>query len=206
MAEVLIIDTTYQEDRNFNDALTNAVNDVGFEYSTMSHLDAPSNVERLNNSHAVILAGVPLHYPAESAEDLQPNLTQWLPKTNVPVLGICLGHQAIGLAFGATMRRDIEIEIGTYTAEVLDEHQADPIFKDLGNRFEIACLHWASISIKQKEAPNLLRLARSLPIPGVSIGCENQVIRVADSQIYGAQFHPENSESGKLFLLNFLEL
>lgn len=197
MSEILIVDTTNADDYDFNANLTSAINGFNFEQATISHHKAAEEINRINASRGVVLAGVPFHYPFESAADLRPNLELWLPNISVPILGICLGHQAIGIAYGATMRREEEVEAGLRTAEIMKEFQDDPIFKGLGRRFKIDCLHRASLAIKTGPDAKLLRLARSLPKEDVSAsGCENQIIRVAGKQIYGAQFHPENSESG----------
>lgn len=204
MHEVLIIDTTRGENPKFNNELTDAVRECAFESAVISFSEAPDEVERIQAASGVIIAGVPFHYPAKSAEQLQPYLQSWLPDIRVPVLGICLGHQAVGLVFGATMRRAEEIEEGTIDAEVTREHMHDPIFAGLGNSFEVESFHWASIDIE--DTSQLLKLASSAAKPKVSTGCQNQVVKVADRQIYGAQFHPEKSSTGKLFLRNFLEL
>lgn len=209
MSELLVIETTHHDDANFNDdligALTEFGQDLGLKQTVIPYEEAPLRLEQIQAAHAVIVAGVPFIYPYETAEDLQPSLAGWIHQVRVPVLGICLGHQAIGLAFGATMLREEEVEVGLTSAEIMKEHQNDPLFKDLGRSFEIASLHWASISIE--ESTRLDRLALSQPKAGVSIsGCENQIIRVNDRPIYGTQFHPENTDSGKKLLKNFLEL
>jgi GMP synthase-like glutamine amidotransferase len=204
MAYVAIVDGTRPEDHYFNKDLTDALVELGYEPEIISYSDAQDSVGLMKASHAVIVAGVPLHYPNETAEDLKPFLESWLTEVEVPILGICLGHQAVGLTFGASMRRGEEVEEGTVTTEVIEGRQDDPIFEGLGKSFEVATSHRASISIEG--APELVQLARSLPKADGSTGCENQVVRVANTQIYGVQFHPEKSEIGKLFLRNFLAL
>ena len=203
MSEVVIIDLTRAEDSSFNSALTEQVEGYGFDvaYTPHQNLDDLRTLAQVAAAHSVIIAGVPFHYPAESAEELESHLQPWLPITKVPTLGICLGHQAMALAFGATMRRNIEIEKGNCVVEIADEHRQDPLFAGL-DRINAEELHWASVSIENTE---LLRLARSFPQPG-STGCENQVIKVPGRNIYGTQFHPEKSEDGKLLLRNFLQL
>ena len=208
MTKTLIITTTRPHDSNYNAALINSLGGLlGRQPTVISYLETRGKIERINNADRIIIGGVPDHYSAETAEEVKPYLEEWLTTVKVPVLGICLGHQAIGLVFGATMRREEEIEAGICTAEIIDSYQEDPIFNGLGRHFEVMSFHWASISIEEA-SKKLIRLARSLPKPDISTGCENLVIRIANQhqQIYGAQFHPEESDNGKLFLRNFLEL
>lgn len=204
MSLIVVVDTTRPKDKNFNDDLINAIHELGYELVVVSYVEAAEKIKQIKGIHSIIIAGVPLHYPAKSAEDLRPYLQPWLEKTTVPVLGICLGHQAMGLVYGAKMRRKEEIEDGLVMTEIVNTQNEDPIFRGLGKRFKVASSHWASISIIN--APHLTQLARSLPEAGISNGCENQIIRVAGQQKYGVQFHPEKSEIGKLFLSNFFSL
>ncbi|HTE22205.1 MAG TPA: gamma-glutamyl-gamma-aminobutyrate hydrolase family protein [Candidatus Limnocylindria bacterium] len=202
MAYAVIIDSTLPEDKDFNNDLTDALSELGVESILVPGREAHAKIELMKASRGIIVGGIPTHHPSESAEELQSFLEPWLLKIEVPILGICLGHQAIGLSFGASMRRNEEVEKGTITVEVMEDQQNDPIFTGLGKSFQVVSLHWASISIK--DAPQLIRLARSLPDGDISTGCENQIIRVANRHIYGVQFHPEKSELGRLFLRNFL--
>lgn len=208
MYNVAVIDTTHGENPNFNNELAHAIQELGFVPEVISYLDTLEEIERIKAASAVIIAGVPFHYSENSAEDLQPYLKPWLPEIETPVLGICLGHQAIALTFGGSMRREEDVrerEDGEITVEVTDGHEEDPIFNNLGKRFEVVSSHWASVAINR--ASGLIRLASSAPKSGVSeTGCENQIIRVAERSIYGVQFHPEKSRIGKLVLANFLEL
>lgn len=209
MSELIVIHSTNFVDNNFNDGLTDVLDevgqDLGIEQTAINYEEATSRIQQIQKAHAVIISGVPFIYPLETAEDLQPYLRGWIQEIDIPVLGICLGHQALGLAFGATMRRDEEVEHGLTRAKIKKEHQSDPIFNGLGRSFEIASLHWASIAIN--EASSLKLLASSGPKVGVSeTGCESQIIRVCDKQIYGTQFHPEHTNEGKKLLRNFLRL
>lgn len=204
MSYVVIVDGTAPEDQYFNKDLTDALRELGFEPVVIPFRETPDKVEQIRAARGVIVGGVPLHYPTEAAEELQPFLKVWLPEIEIPVLGICLGHQAVGLVFGATMKRGEEVEEGTAITEVIDEHQTDPIFKGLEQSFPIVTSHTASISID--EAPELQRLAWSSPNENGSTGCENQVMRVRGRHIYGTQFHPEKSAVGKQLLHNFLNL
>jgi GMP synthase-like glutamine amidotransferase len=204
MAEVAVIDATLHNDRNFHNDLIHALAEFGYKAAVMPYQEAPERLEQIKAAHGVIVPGVPFTYPSQSAEELRPYLQSWLPELSIPVLGICLGHQAMGLVFGATMQRNVEVEEGICPVEIAEGHRTDPIFKDLGEHFEVVNHHWASISIAT--APRLIRLARSLPKLGISTGCENQVVRVADRPYYGTQFHPEKSAVGKILLRNFLAL
>lgn len=210
MSELIVIESTQSEDFEFNDPLntilTDFSHDLGYSQVAIPHEEAASRRQQIQAALAVIIPGVPFIYPIEKAEDLVPSLESWIYDIKVPVLGICLGHQALGLAFGAEMlRNNEEVEVGSTIAEVAKDHAEDPLFKNLERRFEIASLHWAAISIQN--SVRISRLASSRPKKDVSeTGCKNQIIQINGTDIYGTQFHPENTEDGKILLKNFLKL
>jgi GMP synthase-like glutamine amidotransferase len=115
------------------------------------------------------------------------------------VLGICAGHQSIGLFFGAAISGGVEIETGNCTIDIAQDNE---IFKSLGRSFEIESVHWASVAVPGE----FQQLARSRSGPQSIRGCENQVMVHKNKPIYGCQFHPEYSAKGTIFLNNFLNI
>ena len=118
-------------------------------------------------------------------------------KDKFPILGICLGHQSIGQAFGAKIIKCEEIMHGKID---LMKHFNHEIFKNIENRFLATRYH--SLMIDKNTLPKDFL---------VTAETENNIIMgIAHSKlpIYGFQFHPESigTEVGKKLLENFLNL
>lgn len=119
---------------------------------------------------------------------------------HVPLLGVCLGHQAIGEAFGGRTIRAGRIMHGK-TAPV--RHGGTGIFAGIPSPFEVARYH--SLVTDPAALPEVLE-----PIAWSDAeddADEVQGMRHREHEIWGVQFHPESlfSEHGKLLLKNFLE-
>jgi anthranilate synthase/aminodeoxychorismate synthase-like glutamine amidotransferase len=115
----------------------------------------------------------------------------------LPILGVCLGHQCIGEAFGAVVAYAGEIRHGKSS---LIEHDGRGVFRGLPNPFEAIRYH--SLAIQPETVPECLEVtARS--DSGVIMG-----VRHRECAIEGVQFHPESIATpvGKDLLRNFLEM
>ncbi|MBG0767814.1 MAG: anthranilate synthase component [Sphaerochaeta sp.] len=125
------------------------------------------------------------------------SLVQQLGPT-VPILGVCLGHQAIATAFGATVTYAKKLYHGKQSSCVLDH--TSPLFHNLGREERVGRYH--SLSVDPKSLPS------SLTLTGWTE--DGQVMAIQHNQypIYGVQFHPESilTPSGKTMLGNFLTL
>ena len=115
----------------------------------------------------------------------------------VPILGVCLGHQAIGAAYGAMIIQAKRIMHGK-TSEI--HHDGKYIFKNLPNPFTATRYH--SLAIDRESLPP------SLEVVARSEDDEIMGIRHRELSVYGVQFHPESvlTNAGKELLKNFLEL
>tara|TARA_B100000579_G_scaffold387832_1_gene360534 strand:- start:7977 stop:8336 length:360 start_codon:yes stop_codon:yes gene_type:complete len=114
----------------------------------------------------------------------------------VPILGVCLGHQCIGSAFGAKVGYAGEIKHGKTS---LITHDGKGIFKKIKNPLKVVRYH--SLSIDEKTLPDELEVsARS--DSGVIMG-----IRHKKYSVEGIQFHPESifTEFGMEMIGNFLD-
>ena len=114
--------------------------------------------------------------------------------STIPTLGVCLGHQAVAVAFGGSVDRAPEPRHGK-TSPIT--HDGRGLFKDLPNPFVATRYH----SLAAVDLPDKLEVsARSED--GVI-----QAVRHRELPIAGVQFHPESilTESGKHLLANFLE-
>ena len=114
----------------------------------------------------------------------------------VPLLGVCLGHQAIGYAFGGRVIRAPEIMHGK-TSRI--HHDAKTIFRDLPQDFVATRYH--SLIVEKKSLPKDLEI--SAETDGLIMGLRHPKLRIE-----GVQFHPESvlTEVGMQLLRNFLDL
>lgn len=115
---------------------------------------------------------------------------------SIPMLGICLGHQAIGYVFGATIQNAKTIKHGK-TSNIT--HQGSNLFAYLHQPLEVMRYH--SLVIQKDSLPSFFEtLATSMDDQ------EIMAIKHRKYQVYGMQFHPESigTKQGKQLLLNFL--
>jgi|ERR1035437_9355 anthranilate synthase/aminodeoxychorismate synthase-like glutamine amidotransferase len=115
----------------------------------------------------------------------------------VPILGVCLGHQAIGQQFGGHVVRAPEPVHGK---PVQITHDGKTIFHDLPPTFEAGRYH--SLIVEREGLPDCLEISAESP-DGLVMG-----LRHREKKIEGVQFHPESilTQHGKKLLQNFLSL
>ena len=113
-----------------------------------------------------------------------------------PLLGVCLGHQAIGAALGGKVSRAPELLHGK-TSQV--QHKNEGVFKDLKSPFRATRYH--SLAIETTSVPEEL-LVTATTDTGVIMGVKHK-----SAPIEGVQFHPESvlTEGGHRLLANWLE-
>ena len=117
--------------------------------------------------------------------------------SSIPILGVCLGHQVIGYAFGAEVVRAERILHGKSS---LIFHDGKTLFRGLPNPFEAARYH--SLIVERKGFPNSLEIS-AWTEEGEIMGLRHKRYRVE-----GVQFHPESilTSSGLLVIKNFINL
>jgi anthranilate synthase/aminodeoxychorismate synthase-like glutamine amidotransferase len=116
----------------------------------------------------------------------------------MPVLGVCLGHQAIGLAFGGdVIRAPLPIHGKTSTVE----HNSSGVFAGLGGSFQAGRYH--SLVVDEKTMPKNLEVTARTKEDGLVMGVRHRTL-----PIHGVQFHPESvlTNEGRRILRNFLEM
>ena len=115
----------------------------------------------------------------------------------VPILGVCLGHQAIGQAFGGTVRRAPYLMHGK-TSRIM--HDGRTIFAGVDNPFTATRYH--SLIVERESLPQSLEVTATTS-DGLIMG-----LRHREFICEGVQFHPESimTEPGKALLKNFLSL
>jgi anthranilate synthase component 2 len=124
-------------------------------------------------------------------------LTLAAAEAGIPLLGVCLGHQTIGQAFGGRVVRCHEIVHGKMGAM---HHEGKGIFAGLPSPFLATRYH--SLVVERESLPDCLEVTATLA-DGTIMG-----LRHREKPIEGVQFHPESiaSEHGHQLLRNFLDL
>ncbi len=114
----------------------------------------------------------------------------------LPILGVCLGHQAIGAAFGGKVVRAKQVMHGKTS---LIAHTGEGVFKGLPSPFTVIRYH--SLAIERASLPDCLEVT-AWTDDGEIMG-----VRHKEFDIEGVQFHPESilSEHGHALFKNFLE-
>ena len=115
----------------------------------------------------------------------------------IPILGVCLGHQSIGQAFGGHVIRAPQLMHGK-TSEI--QHDGKTIFEGLPNPFPATRYH--SLIVERETLPACLEISATTS-DGLIMG-----LRHREMKVEGVQFHPESilTNAGKQLLGNFLRV
>jgi para-aminobenzoate synthetase component 2 len=124
-------------------------------------------------------------------------MIKYCAEKSIPLFGVCLGHQAIGVAFGATVSRAPELLHGKTS---LVFHKQQGVLDDLPSPFTATRYH--SLCVEKESIPEVLEIT-SATESGVIMSMQHKTL-----PIQGVQFHPESvlTEHGHLMLANWLEL
>lgn len=124
-------------------------------------------------------------------------LTEAAAETQTPLIGVCLGHQAIGEVFGGKVTRSGDIVHGKMGTM---HHDGTGVFKDLPSPFQATRYH--SLIVDRDTLPDCLVVNAWLE-DGTIMGVRHKTL-----PIHGVQFHPESiaSEHGHKLLQNFLDM
>lgn len=151
--------------------------------------------DELTEAHLIGITGIILSgSPNNLSMGTEPYLEKYsfLKETEIPVLGICFGHQVIGVVFGGEMYRGDEIK----RDEQITLLETDPLLSGLTNPVTMRESHSEGVNIPSE----FISL-------GESASCSNEIMKHKSKTIYGVQFHPEMSgENGELLLKNFYDI
>ncbi|MDY6780118.1 MAG: GMP synthase subunit A [Halobacteria archaeon] len=180
--EIIVVDNHGQ----FTHLEGRALRDLGVEHDIVDN-EVPADDVLARDPDGVILSGGPsMERSGNSADYLT---------GDVPVLGICLGHQIIAREMGGAVSSG---EYGGFADVEVDFLERDGLFEGLGSRVST----WASHGDEVVELPDgFVRTARSDV-------CEIEAMRHDDEPIYGVQWHPEvsHTEKGLELLGNFVSI
>lgn len=116
----------------------------------------------------------------------------------IPILGVCLGHQAISVAYGATVSYASELMHGKQSEVTVDTDSV--MFKGLDEKVKVARYH--SLAAIKNTMPDCLKITSE------TVDGEIMAIEHKEYPIYGLQFHPESimTPDGKIMLKNFIDV
>ena len=149
-------------------------------------------IEKLNPTHIVLSPGPKAPKDAGICIELIKKLYK-----KYPILGICLGHQAIGEAFGGTVSYAKELYHGKYS---LINHNGEKIFLGIENPCKVARYH--SLAILEET------LSEEFLVEAKTEDNEIMAIRHKEYNLFGLQFHPESiyTPEGLKMIRNFLNI
>lgn len=188
MTRVLLID-------NYDSFVYNIAQYLG-ELGAEVHVernDSPRLEEYLGRVDGYVISPGPGH-PRDSHRSQEVISNRGYGK---PVLGVCLGHQAIAHVLGGSVVRASQVVHGKVSRIA---HSEDPLFEGVPSPFNATRYH--SLVVSRGDLP------KNVDVLAHTDGGQIMSIRVKDSQIYGVQFHPESvmTSHGKLILSNFLRM
>ncbi|MCI4368802.1 MAG: GMP synthase subunit A [Thermoplasmata archaeon] len=168
------------------------------EYRVLKELDVESEILPNTTAFSEIRAdGIVLSGGALSLEGSETTLgrvAEWIDSSDVPVLGICVGHQFLARHFGGSVAKTGAPEFGRVRLTV--DAQDDPIFRGLPAAFDV----WASHN------DSVVRLPPGWKGLAHSASCPVQAMADPKRPIWGVQFHPEveHTEGGREIFRHFI--
>jgi anthranilate synthase/aminodeoxychorismate synthase-like glutamine amidotransferase len=163
----------------------------------------PAEVEKLRPERILISPGPCTPQDAGISIELIRHFARLAGKggKRVPILGVCLGHQAIGAAFGGKVVRAEKLMHGK-TSEV--EHDGRTIFEGIPSA--MTCTRYHSLIVAEDGLPEELEV--SARTDGPNGGSTIMALRHRELPIEGVQFHPESvlTTHGKEIIANFLKM
>ena len=163
----------------------------------------PEEVEALNPERILISPGPCTPQDAGISMDLIKHFARPDAPRRVPILGVCLGHQAIGAAFGGNVIRAQKLMHGK-TSEV--EHDGRTIFSGIPSA--MTCTRYHSLIVEDSDFPEVLEVSARAVTTDTDEPGTIMALRHRELPIEGVQFHPESvlTVHGKQIIENFLRM
>jgi len=183
MVRIIVINNYGQ----FCHLIHRAVRDLGEEAILMKNT---SSLEEILSKQpdGIILSGGP-------SIERTGNCSKYIKELELPILGICLGHQVMAQTYGGEVRKGSTGGYASVEIEILEEND---ILKGFGSRIRVWSSHSDEVAFLPKD---FIRLARS------SI-CEIEAMKHRTKPLYGVQWHPEvsHTQKGNELFKNFFEI
>jgi anthranilate synthase component 2 len=163
----------------------------------------PAEVEAMHPERILISPGPCTPQDAGISMELIKHFARPDAPRRVPILGVCLGHQAIGAAFGGNVVRAAKLMHGK-TSEV--EHDGRTIFQDIPSA--MTCTRYHSLIVEEEGLPKVLEVSARAVANGDAEQRTIMALRHRELPIEGVQFHPESvlTVHGKKIIENFLRM
>ena len=160
----------------------------------------PAQVEAMHPDRILISPGPCTPQDAGISMELIKHFARPDAPRRVPILGVCLGHQAIGAAFGGNVVRASKLMHGK-TSEV--EHDGRTIFADIPSA--MTCTRYHSLIVEEEGMPEVLEIS-ARTVADSNGERTIMALRHRELPIEGVQFHPESvlTLHGKKIIQNFL--
>ncbi len=159
------------------------------EVRAYSEVISPSEKPSLDDVKGIILSGGPKSVLGNDSFEIP----EWVYKSNLPILGICYGMQALTLKFGGKVEKSSKSEYGKTPMQLIYK---SALLKDLPDTFTVWMSHGDSV-VKEPENAEILAVTKNGVIAGY---------KIKNRDIYALQFHPEvsHTEYGKEMISNFI--
>ncbi len=179
----LLIINSAPNTRDFVAPIAEALAGVAIHYEITPYNDMPTDTD--------IYTGIIISASPQGNDIVAAHIPyfQWVRDTGIPVLGICHGHQVIGIMHGAELIRDTQSECGEQTLRIREN---SPLFAGCGSSITVVSGH-----------DNSITLPEGFTLLASSDRCRNQAMVHQEKPIYSVQFHAEKKPE---IILNFIQI
>ena len=188
ISKILIIDFGSQ----FTQLIARRIRELGVFSEIVSHKKVNKIINIKKDTNGIILSGGPLNVYDEEKFHFDRKILQ----LNIPVLGICFGHQILSKELGGKVKKSNHREFGLAQVNKVSNSQLTKNFFDKNNKNDV----WMS------HADQVSKMPKNFKIVASSKNSKLTIIENSKDKFYGVQFHPEvtHTKKGKILLRNFL--
>jgi GMP synthase (glutamine-hydrolysing) len=199
MKQILVVNLFLGPKRKLSfNKLVARVREAGGEVSTSDQDDLSSSDPSVltRSCDGIILSGTEALLTRTADRKQFENLFEFLPRVDVPILGICGGHQALAIAYGGEVAKSARHIESFRTVELEDK---DHLLAGLTAKIRVMQSHYEEV---KRLPPKFVRIAKSKDT-------KIEAMKHEEKLVYGVQFHPERwneeNQAGKRILENFIE-